>query len=103
MSKKLKIICHHVTTIHILTISMISIISRLLTTLIPIYLPFDDMNLKITVGMALAELIISLLDCSVKYMRWIFSHISFFSRINYLKIAMMDKERVPNEIYDLLL
>lgn len=74
---------------------LINIISRIFVALIPMYLPFDDINLKITMAVLLGELISEVL----KYLPKIFNKMPFIfkRKVNYVKISK------NSEIYDILM
>ncbi len=75
---------------------LMSIISRIIVTLLPIYLPIEDINLKITIGVLLGELLTEI----VKYIGVLLVRIKipyFYQKANYIKISR------DNEIYDLLI
>ena len=76
---------------------MISFLSQIITTLLPIYLPIEDTTVRITVGVAISGLICTILDNLWSFSKNKFGFFKRFYTKNYVKIS------ADNPIYDGLL
>lgn len=73
---------------------MIGLISQLITTLLPIYLPIEDTTVRITVGIAISGILCSMLDKIWLFCKNKLAFIKKFYTKNYVQISH------DNPIYD---